>query len=43
MLNNFKHLWMCWAVFLVVCLVAMGVMWGMVGWLERITGEGRKA
>jgi len=39
MLNGFKSLWMCWAVFLVICIVAMGVMWGMVSWLERITGE----
>ena len=37
-LGNLK-LWMCWAVFLVICLIAMGVMWGMVSWLERVTGE----
>ena len=39
MLNKMPKLWMCWAVFLVICLVAMGVMWFMVGWLERVTGE----
>jgi len=39
MLNGLPKLWMCWAVFMVICLVAMGVMWGMVSWLERITGE----
>lgn len=39
MLNKLPRLWMCWAVFMVICLVAMGVMWGMVNWLERITGE----
>ena len=39
MLNKLPKLWMCWAVFLIICLVAMGVMWGMVGWLERVTGE----
>ena len=39
MLNKMPKLWMCWAVFLVICLVAMGVMWGMVSWLERVTGE----
>ena len=39
MLNKMPSLWMCWAVFLVICLVAMGVMWGMVSWLERVTGE----
>ncbi|MBR1883242.1 MAG: peptide MFS transporter [Muribaculaceae bacterium] len=37
MLNKLPQLWMCWAVFLVICLVAMGVMWGMVNWLERVT------
>ena len=37
MLNGMPKLWMCWAVFLVICLVAMGVMWGMVKWLERVT------
>ena len=37
MLNKMPALWMCWAVFLVICLVAMGVMWGMVKWLERVT------
>ena len=30
-------LWQCWTVFLVVCLVSMGVMLGMVKWLERVT------
>ena len=30
-------LWICWTVFLVVCLVSMGVMLGMVKWLERVT------
>ena len=39
MLNKMPKLWMCWAVFLVICLIAMGVMWGMVSWLERVTGE----
>jgi len=38
MLNKLPKLWMCWAVFLAICLIAMGVMWGMVSWLERITG-----
>jgi POT family proton-dependent oligopeptide transporter len=39
MLNRLPKLWMCWAVFLAICIVAMGVMWGMVKWLERVTGE----
>ena len=30
-------LWQCWTVFLAVCLVSMGVMLGMVKWLERVT------
>ncbi len=37
MLNKLPSLWMCWAVFLIICLIAMGVMWGMVKWLERVT------
>ncbi len=35
---NAWPIWMCWAVFLIVCLISMGVMWGMVKWLERVTG-----
>ncbi len=27
----------CWSVFLVLCLISMGVMFGMVKWLERVT------
>ena len=34
---NAWPLWICWTVFLVVCLVSMGVMFGMVKWLERVT------
>ena len=30
-------IWQCWSVFLIVCLVSMGVMFGMVKWLERVT------
>ncbi len=37
MLNTFPQQWMCWAVFAVFCLISMGVMLGMVKWLERIT------
>ena len=29
-------LWQCWSVFFVVCIISMGVMLGMVKWLERI-------
>ena len=28
----------CWLVFLVICLISMGVMLGMVKWLEKVTG-----
>ena len=37
LMYNAWPLWQCWAVFLVVCLVSMGVMLGMVKWLERVT------
>ena len=37
MLNKLPSLWMCWAVFFVICLIAMVVMWSMVKWLERVT------
>ena len=36
MYNNWP-LWICWSVFLAVCLISMGVMFGMVNWLERVT------
>ena len=37
MLNTFPHQWQCWAVFAGFCLVSMGVMFGMVKWLEKVT------
>ena len=39
MYNKFPNLWMCWAVFMCIALVAMGVMWGMVSWLEKVTAD----
>ncbi len=36
MLNSFPHQWMCWAVFAGFCLISMGVMLGMVRWLEKV-------
>lgn len=30
-------IWECWSVFVVLCLISMGVMLGMVKWLERVT------
>lgn len=37
LMYNEWPIWICWAVFLAVCLISMGVMWGMVKWLERVT------
>ena len=37
LMYNAWPLWQCWTVFLVVCLVSMGVMFAMVNWLERVT------
>ena len=37
MLNSFPHQWQCWAVFAGFCLISMGVMLGMLKWLERVT------
>ena len=37
MLNSSPHQWECWAVFAGFCLLSMGVMLGMLKWLERVT------
>ena len=37
LIYNEWPIWICWTVFLVVCLVSMGVMFAMVKWLERVT------
>lgn len=34
---NVMPLWQCWGVFLFLCLLSMGVMFGMVKWLEKVT------
>ncbi len=39
LMYNKMPLWECWTVFLAVCFVSMGVMLGMVKWLERVTSE----
>ena len=36
MLNELPQQWMCWAVFAGFCLMSMGVMLGMLKWLERV-------
>ena len=37
MMYNAWPIWQCWVVFLSVCFLSMGVMLGMVKWLERVT------
>ena len=37
--NGMSNLWMCWLVFLLVCAIAMIVMFGMLKWLEKITAQ----
>lgn len=37
MLNTFPQQWQCWAVFAFFCLASMGVMLGMLKWLEKVT------
>lgn len=37
--SKLPKLWMCWAVFMVICLIAMCIMIGMLKWLERITAQ----
>lgn len=34
---NSMPIWICWGIFLAICLVSMGVMFGMVKWLEKVT------
>jgi POT family proton-dependent oligopeptide transporter len=34
---NAWDIWICWGVFLAICLVSMCVMFGMVKWLEKVT------
>ena len=37
LIYNACPIWVAWTVFLSVCLISMGVMFGMVKWLERVT------
>ena len=39
LIYNAYPIWVAWTVFLAVCLVSMGVMFGMVKWLERVTAQ----
>lgn len=36
---NALPIWLAWAVFAAICLISMGVMLGMVKWLERVTAD----
>ena len=36
MLNTFPQQWMCWAVFAGFCVASMGIMLGMLKWLEKV-------
>ena len=36
LMYNAWSIWQCWTVFFVVCVISMGVMFGMVKWLERV-------
>ena len=37
LMYNAWPIWQCWMVFAIVCLISMGVMLGMVKWLEKVT------
>lgn len=37
LIYNACPIWVAWAVFFGVCVVSMGVMYSMVGWLQKIT------
>ncbi len=37
LMYNKWPIWQAWTVFLAVCLISMGIMLGMVKWLERVT------
>ncbi len=37
LIYNACPIWVAWTVFMSVCVISMGVMFGMVKWLERVT------
>ncbi|MCM1521592.1 MAG: peptide MFS transporter [Muribaculaceae bacterium] len=37
LIYNACPIWVAWAVFLTVCVISMGIMFAMLGWLERVT------
>lgn len=37
LIYNAAPIWVAWTVFLAVCIISMGIMFGMVKWLERVT------
>ncbi len=36
LMYNKMPIWQCWSIFLIVCCISMGAMFGMVKWLERV-------
>jgi POT family proton-dependent oligopeptide transporter len=36
LMYNKIPIWQCWSLFLIVCIISMGIMFGMVKWLERV-------
>ena len=34
---NAMPIWICWGIFLAICLVSASIMFGMVKWLEKVT------
>ena len=43
LIYNACPIWVAWTVFMGVCLVSMGIMFGMVKWLEKVTDDRPKA
>lgn len=39
LIYNKCPIWVAWVVFLAVCLISMGAMFGMLKWLERVTAD----
>ena len=39
LMYNMWPLWICWGVFLLICVISMSIMFGMVKWIERVVEE----
>lgn len=42
LMYNKMPIWIAWSVFFAVCFISMGIMFGMVKWLERVTSDEAK-